>query len=473
MPGNRVPQLRHEPSLEIHRPRVLNTLEAAARAGMAAVQVLCAPHGSGKTTALRQLLAQRSDAAYIALPAAASPEQIRSSLAEISGARLAIIDQADVASAESREALCESIEAGCSAGMRYILGGSSRTAMRAQALAARGMGALVDASLLPFTSAEIAELATAQRVPFDEIDVEQLKYDTDGWAAAVSWVVRDAARDGRGLRGAFEQWRQLNGHLLLELLVLSHDDAAASEAFVAAMRSFPDPATQRDLERLDAVGYPIVRMRSGLRPYRVLMQIAGNMRSTDRAEIHGGRLVLKLFGRFSCQVGSRPVTFDRRRDQNLLTYIALTPGASVTRADLLSTFWPNASPAVASQGLRTTLCRLRRAVSDAAGCDAARYVSVDNSIALDLDWVSIDARSFRAQVELAETASEGGNWSAARDHYLQAERLHIGMLLGSEALEPQLVPRAVEFEDLFKVVVAQLGKPLKRNAELAPSPRSE
>jgi DNA-binding SARP family transcriptional activator len=123
--------------------------------------------------------------------------------------------------------------------------------------------------------------------------------------------------------------------------------------------------------------------------------------------------------------------------------------------------------------LRTTLCRLRRAVSDAAGCDAARYVSVDNSIALDLDWVSIDARSFRAQVELAETASEGGNWSAARDHYLQAERLHIGMLLGSEALEPQLVPRAVEFEDLFKVVVAQLGKPLKRNAELAPSPRSE
>jgi len=149
---------------------------------------------------------------------------------------------------------------------------------------------------------EIAELATAQRVPFDEIDVEQLKYDTDGWAAAVSWVVRDAARDGRGLRGAFEQWRQLNGHLLLELLVLSHDDAAASEAFVAAMRSFPDPATQRDLERLDAVGYPIVRMRSGLRPYRVLMQIAGNMRSTDRAEIHGGRLVLKLFGAFRAKL---------------------------------------------------------------------------------------------------------------------------------------------------------------------------
>ena len=133
------------------------------------------------------------------------------------------------------------------------------------------------------------------------------------------------------------------------------------------------------------------------------------------------------------------------------------------------------SPAVASQGLRTTLFRLRRAVSDAAGCDAGRYISVDNSISLDLDWVSIDARLFRDSIALAQTEDANDNRSAARRHYLEAERLYIGTLLASEALEPQLAFRAVEFGALFNFVRSHLvevysheRRPRRVRADLQP-----
>jgi len=321
---------------------------------------------------------------------------------------------------------------------------------------ARGIAEMIDASVLPFTAGEIRELASTQGVLNDEVDVRQLEYDTDGWPLAVSWIIRDASRKGHALCGALEQWNERNGHLLLEFVTTSHDDPQSSEAFVTAVRSVANPALQRSFERLEADGYPIVRMRTSLRPYRLLARLVNELPAPVRADTGDGQLILKLFGRFSCTIANQPVAFDRRRDQNLLTYVALAPGATVTRAELLATFWPNAAPAIASQGLRTTLFRLRRAISDAAGCDARRYVCVDNSIGLDLDWVSIDARTFRDYVALAQTEDARGNRIAARDHYLEAERLYIGALLASEALEPQLALRAAEFGDLFKFVVSHL-----------------
>jgi hypothetical protein len=121
------------------------------------------------------------------------------------------------------------------------------------------------------------------------------------------------------------------------------------------------------------------------------------------------------------------------------------------------------------------LYRLRRAISDAAGCDAGRYIRVDNSITLDPDWVSIDARSFKDYIELAETEDANGNRSAARDHYRRAERLHIGALLASEALEPQLASRAAEYNNLFNLVLARLVdvNGFKRNARREPDPWPE
>jgi hypothetical protein len=424
---------------------------------LAPVRMICAPHGGGKTTALLQYATLHNDVRIATLPHRATRPQVMAELAKCADARVTIVDRADDASASGIDALFEEIEGTWPRGRRYLVSGSSRTRMRLQSLAAQGIATIVDASVLSFDSTEISALADAQGVATTEFDVEQLKYDTDGWPVAVSWVIRDAARNGRPLRGAFEEWRVLYGHLLLELVTGEYGDARSSEAFIEAIQSIDDPKSQRALERLDAAGYPIVRMRASLRPYRVLMQIAGDAPAADRAASPGGQLNLRLFGRFSCRIAGQPVAFDRRRDQNVLTYIALAPGATVTRAELLLTFWPDASRAVASQGLRTTLCRLRRALANAAGCDAGLYVFVGNSIALDLSHVSVDARAFRDCAELAETEDANGNIGAAREHYAAAEHLYLGALLASEAPEPQLVAHMAEYSELFKHVRARAG----------------
>jgi hypothetical protein len=439
-------------AVEVVRRRVLGDL-AASRA--VPVRILSAPHGAGKTTALRQFVEANADTGIVSLTPAAGSAEVMASLATVAAFGLVVVDRADVAAKAGCDALFEIIDDGLAHGKRYLLSGLSRNLMRAQTAIAHGGAELIEAGVLAFSAAEIAELAAAQGVAGDEMDVEQLKYDTDGWPVAVAWIVRDAARTGSTLRGAFAQWHERSGHLLLEFVTASHDDPEASEAFVTAMRSMSDLAAQRTLELLEARGWPIVRMRTGMRPYRALTWSAGGPSKVE-AERVDGRLKLNLFGHFSCRIANHPVTFDRRRDQNLLTYVALAPGATVPRTELLAMFWPDAPRTVASQGLRSTLYRLRRAISDAAGCEADRYVFVGNSIALDLDWVSVDARAFRNHIELAVVEDAIGNRGAARDHYLQAERLHCGKLLASEAVEPQLQPSAAEFEDLFNSVRSHL-----------------
>lgn len=450
MPALRAPW---PPGVEIARPRVLAALTAA---GVAPVRILCAPRGAGKTTILNQLAALQTDAGVVSLPPDASKTEVTACLARLSGARLALVDEADGTSPAGRDALFAWLAAHAADGTRYLLSGSSRTRLRVASSVAHGFADVVDGSVLPFTSAETAQLARAQHVAADELDVEQLTYDTDGWPVAVAWIVRDAARGGQGLRGAFERWRECNGGLLLEFVTESGTDPESVEAFVAAVRSFADPASQRALARLEAAGFPIVRMRTGLRPYRVLTRIVGDAQAKGLPAFRDRRLEFHVFGRLSCTIESQPLVFARRRDRNVLTYIALAPGATVSRAELQATFWPSASRSVGSQGLRTTLCRIRRAVSNAAGCDSSRYVRVDASISLRLEAVSIDARSFANCVALAEAEDAGGRRSAAREHYLQAEHLYTDSPLASEAPESMLAPRVAEYRRLFEVVLTRL-----------------
>lgn len=430
------------------------------------VRILCAPNGGGKTTALLQYAAQRSGVALVTLPHNATKFQVARLLAGVDGAREVVIDEADVASAAGLETLFEEIDGGQARGRRYLLGGSSRTRMQVQRLLPRGIAEVFDATLLAFSSAEIGELAEAHGVAADEMDLEQLKYETEGWPVAVSWIIRDAARGGYSLRGAFEQWRDRNGHLLVEFVALAQRGGEAAEAFMSAIRTVPDPASQQTLERLEADGYPIVRMRASLRPYRVLTRLVGDSPETSASLPVDDRLVLKLFGRFSCTVRNRAVTFARRRDQNLLAFVALARGASVTRAEVLKAFWPDALPAVASQGLRTTLSRLRRAIAEAAGCDADRFLHVDGRIALDLDRVSIDVRRFADHIECAELEDTRGKCAAARNHYQQAERLYADALLSSEAIEPALAPRVAEYSALFETALVRLVEMYAQDSDI-------
>ena len=252
----------------------------------------------------------------------------------------------------------------------------------------------IDPGALAFTAAEVAELARVNGITVDEIAIERLVHETGGWPLSVAWILRDAARTQGDLRGAVVRWS-------------AHDAPAP--------------------------------------------------RATVRTGSAGARLVLTLFGRFSCTINGRPVAFVRRRDQNVLIYLALAAGASASRADLLATFWPGASRAVASQGLRTAICRLRRALAIAAGGEGGEYVRSGSRIALNLDVVTIDAGRFRDAVARAQAEDAVGRSDGARTLYLGAQRLYRDELLSSEAAEPALLVPAAECGALLSFVQRRLA----------------
>ena len=158
--------------------------------------MICAPHGGGKSTALRQFAMQDRRVNVVRLPPHASRLQVVAGLGAPTSVGLTLIDQFDQLSPAGSEALFEIIEANWPYGSHYLLAGSSRTQMHAQAMVARGLAAVVDSSLLSFSSSEIADLANAHGVECDQMDVEQLKYDTDGWPLIVAWIIREPRARG-------------------------------------------------------------------------------------------------------------------------------------------------------------------------------------------------------------------------------------------------------------------------------------
>jgi hypothetical protein len=446
------PVVKRRNFVEIMRSRVQGAL---ASSNGTSVRVLCAPHGGGKTTALLHYAAQHSDVAMIKLYYRATKHQVAQLLAGVENAREIVVDDADLASPGGLQMLFEEIEAR-HATCRYLLGVSSRT--RIENRLRHGIVHWFDPSLLLFSSSEIRKFAEVHGIDPDDLDVEEVKYETDGWPVAVSWIIRDAVRDGCSRGGAFDEWCRRNVRPLLEFVAASQAGGASMEAFLSAALSVAESTSQRTLDRLVGEGYPVLRIREGLRPYRIFMRLDGNTVDGSLSFGIDNGLILSLFGRFSCSIRGRPVTFVRRRDQNLLTFVALAPGGSVTRAEVLRAFWSDRTPTVASQALRTALCRLRRALSDAAENDAEHYVRVDERISLDLDHVSIDVRRFMNHIACAKVGEEQNKRSVARNHYLEAQRLYTGSLLSSEAVEPTFAPRIAEYEGHFAFVQGQLAE---------------
>ncbi len=437
--------------IDVARPRVC----AALAASRAAVCALVAPPGSGKTTALQEYARTRQGAVYLRVPnGATKAEMLR--LLHGTVATEIVLDDADGASRTGIEALLAEIETMGSDSPRYILSGVSRSRLSLRRLLCAGAAEYFDASFLAFDRDEIVAFAELLGVRAEPSDVEQLLYDTDGWAVAVSLVVRDAARHSRLLRGAFEIWREHNDYLLLEFVTEAARDEAASRTFRAILNRRYEGDPQEALLALEGAGYPVVRTRTDLRPYRVLLQLAAPQ-PRPQTTVASGIVSLTLFGRFACTISGRPIAFPRRREQNVLAYIALSPGASVSRSELMHTFWPDVPSAVASQGLRTTLSRLRKTIAEASGDNAGRYVRIEPAmISLSLDHVTIDARRFADHVEQGKLADARGDVAGCREHFRIAERIYANTLLAAEAVEPALAPRVADYASMFEAILRRL-----------------
>jgi len=442
----------------VERRRVLDWFDATADA---AVRILCGPIGCGKTFAARQMAARSEGrAAYVRVPARADGDRLRAIIATSPATETVILDDVDCIEAAAYADLVDAILCG-ELERKVVLIGRSRRRLRVETLLARGFARAIGDDVLAFEADEVESLAEAHGVAFAAEDVVQLLHDTDGWALASEWLVRDAAESRRTLRDAFAHWRRRNGHLLLEFVEREgFEDAAAYEAFFSALRK-GWPGAEHETARLEQLGLPIVRTRNGLRPYRILSRLvaplvenAPEIRTTTSVP---PLMAVNVFGRFRCEIAGRPVPFARRRDQQVFAFVVLQPECRTSREKLLDAFWPGINHAVASQGLRTTLSRIRRAIAEAApAIDPERYFETAGEVRVNVRTVAIDVHRFVDRVEQGRIDDARGAVEGAKHHYRVAQRIYADRVLAAEAPEPCLHVHAERFEALYVEVLTRI-----------------
>lgn len=454
-PGVAVPVCDRPAFRGVERSRVLEWLEGAPDVP---VRILCGPVGTGKTFVARQYAARAADCAYVRVSSGMGAERL---LAAIAGADAeeVILDEFDRVDAAVCAELVDAVVAG-EISRRLVLVGRSRRRMGADGLVARGYARVCNDELLAFSAADVEQLAATHGVEVSDEDIAQLLLDTDGWALAVEWLIRDAAEARRSLRDAFAHWQPRNGHLLLEFVEReAFEHGAAYESFMRALRAgwrSDDPETAR----LDALGLPIIRTRSGLRPYRILARLAAPSEpvAVERPTVVTAPVMaVNLFGRFRCQIAGRAVVFPRRRDQQVFAFVALEPECRTTRERLLEAFWPGINHTVAAQGLRTTLSRIRRAIAEAApAVSPERYFETAGEVRINVRAVAVDAQRFVDRVEQGRIDDARGHVEGAKHHYRVAQRIYADRALASEASEPCIERRAEHLESLYIEVLTRI-----------------
>jgi hypothetical protein len=428
------PALHHE----VQRQRVLQWFDATSRSS---VRIVCAPVGCGKTIAVKQYASRRPGATvYVSVPAGAGARFLHETLAVAKNGTEIVLDGVDKMEAAVYTGFVENICHGLIEA-KLVLVGRSRRRMQVHALLARGVAAAYDPAALAFDTTEISALAKAFGVAHDDDSVAQALYDTEGWAVAAEWLIRDAAESGRALRDAFTHWRDKNGHLLLEFVENERyaDDADAFESFRILLTSAPGEE-RLELERLEQVGLPLVRTRGGPRPFRILRRLAAASRGIPADRISRPLpplMMLNVLGQFRCEIAGTPIVFSRRRDQSVFVFVALAPEGRATREAVMDAFWPGIDHRVAAQGLRTTLSRIRRAISEAApGFDPELYFHTTGDLRLDWATIALDLRRFIELIEQGRLDDALGATESAKRHYRLAYCMYHDRLLASEAPEP-------------------------------------
>jgi DNA-binding SARP family transcriptional activator len=427
------------------RPRVLSWLEATAGYR---VRILCAPIGSGKSTVLREYgrhLGKR--AVLVCVGRNASYDDLAAQVDAAGKGVEIMIDDLDLAPAPVVEAFVERVLAG-NENTKFIVTGTSRRDLRHQVLLVRRLATAIDPTALAFDADEVHRLAVSLRVAHDADDVKCLLEETEGWPIAVDWILRDAAETHGTLNGATEAWCETRGHLLLEFLDQKIAFDTDAHAAFSALLQVGAVCAGRELERLEALGLPIHGTRRTLRPNPLMMRLASSEGAVPVAPEPVGPLMrVRAFGLFRCDIAGKPLGFCRRRDKNVFAYVALARDGRASREELLAALWPGVSRIVATQGLRTTLSRIRRSIGDIVGAgNVDRYFSTAGDIRINPALTTLDVQRFAEHLDHAHLEEARGASASARSHYAAAVRLYGPGLLASEPLEVPFVDRIANAE---------------------------
>jgi DNA-binding SARP family transcriptional activator len=467
-----VPRL--PPSL-IRRPRLEDWF---ARFRGVPVRFLVAPAGFGKTTAiLNYIRYSESNLLYASLPSCAAAADIWTAIGNavrderctsLDDAVRALVERApvelaldfvDVPSADAAIAVTELIEA-LPDDVSLLIACRSRVAIDVGQLVARGLATLCDAERLAFDASEIRHLAETCNVSFTHTDVVRMLDSSDGWPVVVSGAMRKAAEDGCDLSEAFENWRSRHGHFFNEFVSQALANASPDEAaLVQRLMTGSACDDQAQLRGLEVAGLFVIHGSQGYRLLRTLSRANAHRRFSGNEVQQALPLQVRMFGRFQAEIDGHPIEWIRRRDQQIFKYVALKRSGTVSRAELIEAFWPDAEKHLVAQSLRTAYCNIRKAIAKIVGFDMVdAYFRANGEVSLNLDNVVVDVNRFVAHANDGDQQYDRNDWRAAYAHYRTAEQLYWGNLLVGDAAEPWFAGQTAMLEDRYVIVLERLAE---------------
>jgi hypothetical protein len=435
-----------------------------ANAGVPLRYVIGQP-GSGKTTAVASWAQQRrADVVWVTLHDGCSRRWLVAALTDALAnfedrACIVVIDDADRASPEARDFLSQ-LYVHAPEHVTFIYLARGFAAVDVTHGEQRGVVAVAAATQLRFIAEEVALYCEALDVPCTPLDTAWLATVTNGWAFAVSGIVRAAQLARRPLGEALALWRTANSPAIDRMVDEAARTAPARDAqeLIDMLASDTPPSTST-LRRLERVGLFVERVEGRFESNVIVVRSpAVSQPASDVVK----PLVLEMFGRFRLLHDGVDVRFVRRRDAQIVHYLALQQHGRATREKLVRTFWPDTDSQLGAQGLRTSCSAIRRAIAAQVGNDAVeRYLfSAPAQIGLRFESVVSSAHRFVLHAELATAAEARGSHAFAQAHWSAALKLYSAPVLSGEPVAWWIERQAEAFAAL-----SQRARRFLRDAE--------
>jgi hypothetical protein len=416
------------------------------------LRFLAAPAGSGKTTALVSYAKlTRRRVVFLTVGPQTQPDDVYAAVAQTFGLERApslaaflvqlgrlgrceiLVDDADRAAPPVQDVL-RRVVVEAPENVTFIYASRSRELVDTTRLVTLGLATLFGGDRLAFTVDEATRFVEASGAPVvDERDIARLVDDADGWAFAVCGAIRHAVSMGRTLATALSAWRGDEARTIASFI----DDVLVNEEpeLVQVARRALDGDVSADilLERVEARGLFVRWSHGAFHPYRALARLGRTALPAALPRPALPQLTVRLFGSIDVRIDGQRIEWIRRRDAQLLAFLALQPLGRATRGTILHAFWPSGDRSLASQSLRSACSTLRRALAAVVGHEALpEYVTFGEEIVLNLDLFTIDARRVRAHIADAAAALQDGDHDLARDHADAAQRLARAPFLGGD-----------------------------------------
>src|SRR5918998_1518659 len=163
---------------------------------------------------------------------------------------------------------------------------------------------------------------------------------------------------------------------------------------------------------------------------------------------------VRLLGGLSVWVGSRTVSegaWHLRKAKSLVKLLALAPGQTLHREQLMELLWPNLGERAATNNLRGSLHAARTALASDPTVASRYLASKEERIALCPDvelWVD---------VETFEAAASGARRSREPAAYRAAIELYAGDLLPEDRYEEWAEGRRTELQRLYLTLLVEMA----------------